>query len=231
MRRFPRAIAAFLAMATALAVAPSIPAAAAPTVRNPGDPHYRTELSTGGQGHVWAGTHRIAFTNLEIDPLSTIYLRLWSNGVLGCAAGSIQITNLQGGTVVATTQRCTAVEIALDAPLAPGARTSISMDLRIEVPPENDRFGFHKGLALVGTALPTLAIHDDAGWHLDPFVDSGGELLLDRRLVSGDPRGAAGTRHADHRRLGRPAGAQVPAASRGHTRHEMCATSRGRRPT
>jgi hypothetical protein len=29
------------------------------------------------------------------------------------------------------------------------------------------------GLALLGTALPTLAIHDDLGWHLDPFVDLG----------------------------------------------------------
>jgi hypothetical protein len=28
-------------------------------------------------------------------------------------------------------------------------------------------------LALLGTALPTLAIHDDLGWHLDPFVDLG----------------------------------------------------------
>ncbi|MGZ5350973.1 MAG: M1 family peptidase, partial [Actinomycetota bacterium] len=134
MRRFPRAIASLVALATALAFAPPAPASAAPTMRNPGDPHYRTELSTGGQGHVWLGTHRIAFTNLESGPLATIYLRLWSNGVLGCAAGSIQISNLLGGTIAATTQRCTAVEITLDAPLAPGARTSISMDLRIEVP-------------------------------------------------------------------------------------------------
>lgn len=173
MRRFPRAIAALLALVTSLALVPPVPAFAAPTVRNPGAPHYRTELSTGGQGHVWLGTHRIAFTNLEPDPLATVYLRLWSNGVLGCAAGSIEISDVHGGSIAATTQRCTAVEITLDAPLAPGARTSISMGLRIEVPPENDRFGYHKGLALIGTALPTLAIHDDAGWHLDPFIDLG----------------------------------------------------------
>jgi hypothetical protein len=173
MRCFPRAIAAIVALATVVAFAPSVPASAAPTARNPGDPRYRTELSTGGRGHVWIGTHRIAFTNRDPVPLATIYLRLWSNGVLGCAAGSIEISNLQGGTIAATTQRCTAVEVTLDAPLAEGARTSISMDLRIEVPPENDRFGHHKGLALIGTALPTLAVHDDAGWHLDPFVDLG----------------------------------------------------------
>jgi hypothetical protein len=173
MRRFPRAIASLLALATALSIPPASPAAAAAIVRNPGGPDYRSELSTGGQGHVWRGTHRIAFTNLDVTPLDTIYLRVWSNGVLGCAAGSIEISNLQGGTIGATTQRCTAIEVTLDAPLALGDRTAISMDLRIEVPEKNDRFGYHKGLTLIGTALPTLAIHDDAGWHLDPFVDLG----------------------------------------------------------
>ena len=163
MRRFPRAIAALIALATVLAFQPAAPATAAAIVRNPGDPHYVTELSTGGRGRVWTGTHRIAFTNLDAAPLGTIYLRLWSNGVLGCAAGSIQISNLQGGTAGATTERCTAVEVTLDAPLAQGARTAISMDLRIEVPSKNDRFGYHKGLALIGTALPTLAIRDEAG--------------------------------------------------------------------
>ena len=47
------------------------------------------------------------------------------------------------------------------------------MDVTIDLPARNDRFGYHGGLALVGTALPTLAIHDDLGWHLDPFVDLG----------------------------------------------------------
>ncbi len=173
MRRFPRAIAAFIALASALALQPAAPATAAAIVRDPGAPRYVTHLSTGSLGHVWTGTHRIAFTNLDAAPLDTIYLRLWSNGVLGCAAGSIQISNLQGGTIASTTQRCTAVEVTLEAPLAQGERAAISMDLSIAVPNENDRFGYHRGLALVGTALPTLAIRDDAGWHLDPFVNLG----------------------------------------------------------
>jgi len=47
------------------------------------------------------------------------------------------------------------------------------MHVTIDLPARNDRFGYHGGLALAGTALPTLAIHDDLGWHLDPFVDLG----------------------------------------------------------
>jgi hypothetical protein len=47
------------------------------------------------------------------------------------------------------------------------------MRVTIHLPAKNDRFGYHGGLALAGTALPTLAVHDDLGWHLDPFVDIG----------------------------------------------------------
>ena len=47
------------------------------------------------------------------------------------------------------------------------------MRVTIDLPKRNDRFGYHGGLALVGTALPTLAVHDDLGWHLDPYVDLG----------------------------------------------------------
>ncbi|MEO8476771.1 MAG: M1 family metallopeptidase [Actinomycetota bacterium] len=173
MRRFPRAIAVLVVLTTGLALTPGTPSSGAAIVRNPGIPRYVTRLSTGSQGRLWTGTHRIAFTNLDAAPLATIYLRLWSNGVLGCGAGSIQISNLKGGSIAATSQRCTAVEVTLDAPIAPGERAAISMDLAIAVPNENDRFGYHRGLALVGTALPTLAIHDQAGWHLDPFVNLG----------------------------------------------------------
>ncbi len=52
--------------------------------------------------------------------------------------------------------------MTLDDALAPGERTTIGFDLRIRLPAENDRFGFHQGLALAGTALPTLSVHDDA---------------------------------------------------------------------
>ena len=76
------------------------------------------------------------------------------------------------------------------------------MDLKIDLPARNDRFGYHGGLALLGTALPTLAVHDDLGWHLDPFVDLGESfysIVGDYRVTLNVPGGA---RHADdgHRR-------------------------------
>jgi hypothetical protein len=151
----------------------ALPAAADEPVRTPGEPTYRVRLATGPAGRVWRGTQRIAFTNLDAEPLSLIYLRLWSNGVEGCRAHAIVVTEVEGGTPGDPSGRCTVLPIELDAPVASGERATVAFRLTIDLPRRNDRFGTYRGLSLLGTALPTLAIHDDAGWHLPPFVDLG----------------------------------------------------------
>jgi hypothetical protein len=152
---------------------PPIPAHADAIVRNPGEPSYVVSLRSGGLGHDWRGTERVSFTNLEADPLPTIWLRLWSNGVLGCGFHAIEVSHVAGGSARALSRNCTALPVDLDAPLAPGGRTTISMHVAIHLPARNDRFGYYRGLALLGTALPTLAVNDDFGWHLAPFVGLG----------------------------------------------------------
>ncbi len=168
-----------LSLAASLFLLPVAGHAANTVVRDPADPVYVIHLSTGPSGRTWRGRERLSFTNLRAADLDAVWLRLWSNGVLGCggdAGGqdSIEISGVLGGTADALSVGCTALRIVLDAPVPQGARGSISMDLRIHVPKGNDRFGFHHHLALLGTALPTLAVRDDAGWHHgDPFVDLG----------------------------------------------------------
>jgi hypothetical protein len=157
---------------TLLAAAPAD--AGVPIVRNPGDPRYEVQLRSGKTGHVWTGTETVTFTNLEAAPLADLWIRLWSNGVRGCGAQAIEATLTAGGTQQGDlAQDCTAMHVMLAAPVAQGNDGSLTMDLRITVPPNNDRFGYFHGLTYVGTALPTLAIHDDDGWHTDPFIDIG----------------------------------------------------------
>ena len=151
-----------------------VPARAATIVRNPGEPSYVVSLGGGPLGHSWRGTERISFTNLDVEPLTGIWLRLWSNGVNGCGVQAIMVTDVSGGTMGGLSRNCTALPVDLPAPLTQGERTTIEMRLSIDLSQRNDRFGYHAGMALLGTALPTLAIHDDLGWHLDPFVDLGG---------------------------------------------------------
>jgi aminopeptidase N len=68
---------------------------------------------------------------------------------------------------------CTALPVTLPQPLDQGERTSVSFDLAISVPNVNWRFGRIGSMALIGNALPVLAIHDDLGWHLDPYTSNG----------------------------------------------------------
>jgi hypothetical protein len=142
-------------------------------IRSPGDPSYVASLRGNADGHVWRGTESITFTNLDADPLSSIWLRLWSNGVKGCGAQAIHVTRMHGGTAGDLSVGCTVLPVDLGTPVAQGGEATISMHVAIDLPKKNDRFGYHGGLALLGTALPTLAIHDDLGWHLDPFIDLG----------------------------------------------------------
>ena len=170
MRRTSRFIPLVLAVAV---VVPPATARADPIVRNPGDPSYVVRLRGGALGHTWHGTESISFTNLDPAPLPAIWLRLWSNGVLGCGFHAIAVSEVRGGTAGPLSRNCTALPIHLDAPVAMGSRATVSMRVAIKLPARNDRFGYHHGLALMGTSLPTLAIHDDQGWHLDPFIDLG----------------------------------------------------------
>jgi Peptidase family M1 domain len=112
--------------------------------------------------------------------------------VLGCGARSIVVSGLRGGARTGLRLDCTELEVTLDEPLVPGARTTIAFDLRIRIPTKDDRFGYHRGLTLAGTALPTLAVHDDHGWHRAPFEDLGESfysLVSDYDVTFVTPRG------------------------------------------
>ena len=161
-----------LLIATALAGAPTA-AAASSTTRTPDNPDYTVALTSDSAGRRWTGNESITFRNAATVTLDTIWLRLWSNGVDGCSRQAITVSQITGGTAGKLSVGCTALPVALDHPLAPGASASIAMSVSIALPSRNDRFGYWGGLAMVGTALPTLAIHDGAGWHLDRFVDLG----------------------------------------------------------
>ena len=165
-----------VAIATALAlfcVAPTALAGGSTSTLTPASPAYTIALTSDANGTHWSGTEQIEFHNPSSLTLDTVWLRLWSNGVRGCSYSAISVAQVSGGKAGSLSRKCTALPVALDVPLGPCGSASISMHVAINVPSKNDRFGYHGGLAMLGTALPTLAVHDGGGWHLDPFVDLG----------------------------------------------------------
>lgn len=106
--------------------------------------------------------------------MTEFWIRLWGNGDAGCGAAQPErISGLSGGSIAETTQNCTAFRIVLDAALAPGAWTQVGFDLAIDVPARRDRFGVNGVDTYVGNALAVLAVKDEHGWELPPYVDFG----------------------------------------------------------
>ena len=128
-----------ISLLLALLIEPSIAAARATTIiRNPGSPAYVVSLRGDALGHSWRGKESITFTNLEADPLSTIWLRLWSNGVKGCGARAIVVTDMQ------RRHRRRAVPSVHGAPrrprlAGPARRRSHDLDARCDRPSAEER--------------------------------------------------------------------------------------------
>lgn len=153
------------------------PVAAASQARTPAPASYAFDLKLDADRGALAGTGSVAVTNTGTEPMTELYFRLWGNTpalARNGAAASMTDVRVDGSAVEATTDR-TVVKVPLAAPLAPGASANVDFRLDTKVPTTMGRTGTSRDGALYfGNALPTLAVHDEEGWNLDPYV-SGGE--------------------------------------------------------
>jgi hypothetical protein len=138
---------------------------------------YGVDLRSDADGGHWTGRQRVSFRNASERPLREVYLRLWGNGEDGCGTpdepSPITVSRVRGGTAARPAVDCTALRIALPEPLARGERTSVAFDVSVTVPDRDARFGREGAFRFLGNALPVLAVHDEKGWHLDPYVALG----------------------------------------------------------
>ncbi|MEY9860947.1 hypothetical protein ABH935_006585 [Catenulispora sp. GAS73] len=140
----------------------------------PDQARYTVALKSDDTGHSWSGNETISFANSGTVPITEFWIRLWGNGDAGCSATQPErISNLSGASIAETEQKCTAFRIVLDSPLAPGARTEVGFALAIDVPVRADRFGVNGVDTYLGNALAVLAVKDEHGWELPPYVDFG----------------------------------------------------------
>jgi hypothetical protein len=144
-----------------------------PNERTPANPVYAVDLTSDTNGFVWTGTESVTFTNVAAVSLEKVWLRLWDNYASCGGSLAIDVSNVQGGTPGPLAVGCTALPVTLPAPLGQGEQATLSFDLSITVPNTNWRFGRIGKMALLGNALPVLAIHDGEGWHLPPYTSNG----------------------------------------------------------
>jgi hypothetical protein len=158
-----------------LAGAAAGPAHAAPAVISGADPEsYSLDLRyvAKGAGKL-TGSERIEFVNRGPGAIDRVWLRLWANGPDNCHPRAIDVRVQAPARAGAERTHCTALEVLLPGPVAPGATGSISLRFTIRVRPKDDRFGHAKKISLLGNVIPLLTVQDDRGLHLEPYSDQG----------------------------------------------------------
>lgn len=157
------------------------PATGAARIRNPGAPRplrYVLDLRWDARTRTLAGTETIRLENTGRTGLPSVWIRLWPNGWRGhlhgepggCRAPREDISVLSGARIVRYAVRCSAVEVALERPLAPSSAATVVLRFAAHTPRVNDRFGLDAGTNLLGNVVPILAVRDADGWHLDPYT-------------------------------------------------------------
>src|SRR4051812_9120294 len=148
-------------------------AAAAPAPRWPDAARYDLDLAYDARRFTLTGTERIALRNTGPSPLASVWVRAWANAFGGCRVSRAHVTIRAGGTLGARRRDCTALEVRLPRPLAPGAETRIALQIRVTAPARPDRFGRFPGAAYFGNAIPVLAVADRRGFRLPPYTFAG----------------------------------------------------------
>jgi hypothetical protein len=100
-------------------------------------------------------------------------LRLWANGPDRCAPRRIEVEIEAPAVAGSESVRCSALEVRLGAPVAPGATGSVSLRLRVRGRRASDRFGRIAGTAFLGNVIPVLAVEDANGLHRERYTALG----------------------------------------------------------
>jgi hypothetical protein len=156
-----------LAGAAAAQASPAVIKAAEPT-------SYSLDLRYLNHGSgVLRGSERIHFVNRGPAALDRVWLRLWANGPDYCQPRRIKLTIAAPARAGAERTQCSAREVLLGAPVAPGATGSISLRFEVTVRRGDDRFGHAGKISLLGNVIPVLAVEDDRGLHLERYSSNG----------------------------------------------------------
>lgn len=145
---------------------------------------YQLDLQIDPASGQVTGRLKLQLLNRSKEGLDKLYFHLfpnapyftknWEGPVL--RPGSLTVASLQvdGKETPVTGGSEEIMAISLPQPLLPGARVEISLAYTLVVPSiENDRLGADGQTLFLGNAYPILAMHDQAGWHLDRYVAIG----------------------------------------------------------
>jgi aminopeptidase N len=120
-----------------------------------------------------AGEALVRYTNNEAVALDALYLRLYPNAA-HYEEGALEMQSVEAdGTPVDFEVDETVLAVTLAAPLAPEQALTLALEFTVTVPERPDRFGHQDEVLALGHWYPLMAVYDDEGWNLDPYVVAG----------------------------------------------------------
>jgi hypothetical protein len=138
---------------------------------------YHIELVIHDDMTHLSGHQEVLYTNLEEEPLNSIYFRLYPN-IFGGKA-SLSLVTVDGFEVEPQFElENSAARLPLPDPLQPGEDVVITMDFTVEVPREAGGnyglFGYIDGILVLHKFYPVIPVYDDEGWNVEippPYGD------------------------------------------------------------
>jgi hypothetical protein len=138
---------------------------------------YHIELEIPDDITHLSGHEEVQYSNLEEEPLESIYFRLYPNIFAGEATlSSIMVDDVEVEPQYELAD--SAARLPLPDPLQPGEKIIISMDFSVRVPLEGSGnyglFGYINGILVLHKFYPVIPVYDDEGWNVEippPYGD------------------------------------------------------------
>lgn len=162
---------------------PASPAATAEAPRR-----YQMEVFLDPAARRAEGNWQLSLRNETTQSLTELYFHLYPNAFRapdatpapaaayrgGFNTGGIEVREIKvEGRPAAGEVKGTILRLPLERPLQPGKTVILEMQFQVDIPGLAYRFGQDEGVTVLGNWYPLLAVYDQQGWHLDPYLKIG----------------------------------------------------------
>ncbi|MFC0522974.1 M1 family metallopeptidase [Pontibacillus salicampi] len=142
--------------------------------RGPSNPNYTLDVHYDKDQHVMKGSMKVEVTNNLSTTLDHIYFNVWPNAeTFQENGGGITVENVQvNGNASEYRVEKTKLDIQ-QVQWKPHEKKTITMEFKVQIPKQKDRFGWYGDTVSLGNWFPILAVYDEEGWNLDPYYPYG----------------------------------------------------------
>lgn len=156
--------------------------------------HYLIEARLNPETSIISATQTIVYTNMENVDLTEVYLHLYPNAFSKESQPSI-IGNTEGvddrhGKIEISSLRINDVEVNfVDGPVTTAIKIpyqfkrdttyELKLEYLVRVSSTSERFGVINGIYNLGNWYPILAVYDEDGWNVDPYLSIGDPFYSD----------------------------------------------------